>query len=102
MSASNWAVCPRCFDQARRVFAVESAKLEETYGVVPLADFDAVRARLAPPNPEDFHTFREDWEFYGAERGEVTADYSGHCSKCGLGLDFKETRKFFEATEWSA
>ena len=28
-------------------------------------------------------TFREDYEFYGADEGTVTVDYSGSCQKCG-------------------
>lgn len=33
--------------------------------------------------------FREDWEFYGAEEGEVTVEYSGMCRVCGYGVEFR-------------
>jgi hypothetical protein len=59
VSADNWAVCPSC--------------------VVHLPT-------LGGPEPK---TFREDYEIYGAQDGVVKVSYSGHCSRCGSGLDFK-------------
>ncbi|MFC9755206.1 hypothetical protein [Streptomyces sp. NPDC056921] len=34
-------------------------------------------------------TFREDYEFHGAETGEVTASYCGTCSRCALPTSFE-------------
>ena len=44
------------------------------------------------PDDED-ETFREDYEFYGAETGTLHISYSGHCSvpTCKAGLNFKTT-----------
>ncbi len=95
MSADNWAVCPRCLAEALTEYRAELDCVGALYGEVPVEEFDTARAALTPPNRDDFQTFREDYEFYGAEQGEVTASYSGHCSKCGLGLDFKESRRFW-------
>ena len=93
MSADNWAICPRCIKRATREHDEQVATVMATYGQVSVDEFDAARAALKDVDPEAFRTFREDYEFYGAEDGEVTASYSGHCAKCGLGLDFKEVRK---------
>jgi hypothetical protein len=59
MSADNWAVCPSC-----------------------------VRYLVSPSEP-DPRTFREDYEIYVAEDGVVRVSYSGHCERCGSGVDFK-------------
>lgn len=95
MSADNWAHCPRCVGQAREAHDAAVATVIASYGQIPVEEFDAKRAALADFDPEPFKTFREDYEFYGAEDGEIVADYSGHCSKCGLGLDFQEHREFW-------
>lgn len=95
MSADNWAICPRCVAGAQAECVAEQDRVMATYGTVPIAEFDAARAALLSFDPEKYRTFREDYEFYGAEEGEVCADYSGHCSKCGLGVDFKASRRFY-------
>jgi len=59
-----------------------------TYGKVPVKAFDAARAKLGAA-PETDHTFREDYEFYGAEEGTVTAHYGGRCTECGLNVKFR-------------
>ena len=60
MSADNWAVCPRCL-------------------------------KRAPDGADkwEYQTFREDYEFWGAEEGHVTATYSARCHVCGLTLNFE-------------
>jgi hypothetical protein len=95
MSSDNWAICPRCLAQAKEAFGAEVARVGAMYGSVPIEEFDAARDAIKAVDPEEYRTFREDYEFYGAEEGEITADYSGHCSKCALGLDFKEARRFY-------
>lgn len=90
MSADNWAVCPRCVARAKKTEADQLAKVVATYGKIPVAEFDAARATIKPVRQVDYETFREDYEIHGASGGVVTVDYSGHCSKCGLGLNFKD------------
>lgn len=101
MSASNWEICPKCFwraqnDQQSRIEGAKAA-----YGVVAPEEYLRLMSEAsAPLNAEEFRTFREDYEFYGAHRGEIVASYSGHCEKCGCGVDFEECRRFFDpATE---
>ena len=40
-------------------------------------------------------TFREDYEFYGAETGTVSYTYSGYCRECELLVTFEGERKFY-------
>jgi hypothetical protein len=95
MSADNWAICPRCLQQAREANEAECTRVSEMYGTVPVEEFDAARAAIKPVDPEEYRTFREDYEFYGAEQGEVIADYEGRCSKCNLGGSFRTSKKFW-------
>ena len=65
------------------------------YGVTSIAVFDQAREELAAEREEMQKrrpTFREDYEFYGAETGMVTIEYSGSCTECGLTLQFQDKR----------
>jgi hypothetical protein len=96
VSADNWTVCPRCWDRAKCEAAEARANVMVLYGQIPVEEFDAKRAALTEPDPDDFSTFREDYEFYGAEEGEVKARYSGVCTVCGLAVELKEAKRFWE------
>lgn len=100
MSADNWTYCPRC--EGRR--SEEAEALERTardsYGYVSIERFEVLRSRAAAARasiaPENRHpTFREDYEFYGAETGVVHASYSGHCSLCDLSIQFTHEHRFW-------
>jgi len=91
MGADNWAACPRCLARARAKEARELAAVMQSYGNVPVAEFDAARASVKPAEPHMFTTFREDCEIYGAETGAVKVNYGGTCETCGLHLEFSET-----------
>jgi hypothetical protein len=95
MSADNWTTCPRCFADARDAFEVERERVASLYGQVPVEEFDAARAALVEPKADDFVTFREDYEWYGASTGEVSGSYRGGCSKCGLNTEVETTRRFW-------
>src|SRR3954454_25340623 len=95
MSADNWTVCPRCFDNAKRQANDARSAVMGLYGRIPVEEFDARRAELVEPTDGDFETFREDYEFYGASVGEIFASYKGDCSKCGLHVELKATKKFW-------
>jgi hypothetical protein len=97
MSADNWALCPRCIDNHVKDIKRAQAELDASYGKVPLDQFDDMRAGVAnlrTSTPAE--TFREDYEFYGAEDGEVVATYRGHCSKCDLSVRFEHSHPFYE------
>jgi hypothetical protein len=93
MSADNWARCPRCYRRGIEDLKTKVLELKEAYGVVPIGQFDQMNAdlerdRRALERFED--TFREDYEFYGADTGVVKVAYGGRCTKCGLILEFQE------------
>lgn len=94
MSADSWSICPRCLKIAQQAHEGTTAKAEAMYGKVSIEDFEKIRA-AAKKNiePEDYRTFREDYEFYGAEQGEVVADYHGECANCHLELTFRTSKK---------
>lgn len=101
MSADNWANCKACIDNANReieeVRKEYQEQLDSSYGEIPLDEYqllqqEAAQAiRDATSKSVPLGTFREDYEFYGAEDGEVTASYSGRCTTCGYGVSFKHT-----------
>lgn len=93
MSADNWTACPRCLDEAKRLVDEASAEVYAQYGKVPPEEFDRLREEL--PIVNTGATFREDYEFYGAEEGTVHARYSGSCTECGLRVSLDVDKKFY-------
>lgn len=86
MSASNWAECPKC----KEIGTDAIAEAGKYYGKVPQEQYEQMVAQLRVQQEMSVNepTFREDWEIYGADKGVVCFSYSGHCSVCGLGMDF--------------
>lgn len=89
MSADNWTTCPRC--TKRREAEIEKAEIDvaASYGKVALDDWEEMRRRksdLIARKPD--HTLREDYEFHGADEGEVVAEYSASCDTCDLRVSF--------------
>lgn len=94
MSADNWTHCPRCAAVAEEEFRKREAAIHESYGTVPVNEFDKARRKLAEDRANfDARemTFREDYEIFGADTGTVKVKYSGQCQECGLGLDFTDS-----------
>lgn len=89
MSADNWAHCPRCAVlRAAKVSAAEDAA-SLAYGKVSVFEFDALKDKAAAIRDAQVEcTFREDYEFYGADEGVLEVRYSGSCSVCGLSHTF--------------
>ena len=95
MSADNWARCPRCAAFTTAEFRKREAAINASYGVVSVQEFDDARKKFAADMAafeNRAHTFREDYEIYGAEDGAITITYSGSCGQCGLSFNFEETR----------
>lgn len=102
MSADNWTRCPRCLREAREAAAAARDAVMDLYGTIPVEEFDVRRAELTDVDPYDYTTFREDYEFYGADEGCVEAHYSGHCTVCNLSAKFEHTHRFWPDTEAGA
>lgn len=93
MSADNWTYCPRCTEKGEAQLAAHENTVNMLYGTVPVEQFDEARLGLAEQitaHGNRGRTFREDYDFYGAETGVLTVDYAGECTKCGLKLKFNE------------
>lgn len=93
MSADNWAHCPRCTAVALADFEARGQRVQASYGIAPVDEFDAARQRLADDKAafERRHpTFREDYDISGAEEGAVSVSYKGECRECGLKLSFTD------------
>jgi Fe-S oxidoreductase len=92
MSASNWEICPRCLAVAQQAHDEAFQAVIEKYGEIPVEQFNKKRAEVIPVQPEDYRTFREDYEFHGIPNGELVVDYYGECTECKLSLTFKESK----------
>jgi hypothetical protein len=102
MSADNWARCPRCDRRALTSFDERERTIADSYGKVSVEEFDQMRAALAKDRDDHVNareTFREDYEFFGAEDGAVTASYAGECQVCGLKLQFVQK---YEIPGWQS
>jgi hypothetical protein len=95
MSANKWSICPRCLAAGRDRAEAEHRAVMALYGSIPVEEFDAKRSALPDFDPEAYQTFREDYEFYGAEEGQVQADYKGQCDACGLSVELHAERRFW-------
>lgn len=94
MSADNWTVCPRCQARRNRELRDMDQEIAESYRQVPLDEYMQMQAERDVMREETLlRTFREDYEFYGADEGTVTVDYSGSCQKCGLETHFDHEHK---------
>jgi len=95
MSADNWAVCPRCSRRRDERLMEMDRALSDAYGTVPVEEFDRLRAeRDEFANAQPAYTFREDYEFWGADIAELNASYRGSCKECGLEHKFEHHEKF--------
>jgi len=101
MSADNWAVCPRCRDLAKVERDARFQAAVDAYGKVTPEEYERLRDKALEPFDGEFATFREDYEFYGANEGTITASYSGHCSTCGLDAQFSYEFPFYSPSEVS-
>jgi chromosome condensin MukBEF complex kleisin-like MukF subunit len=102
MSADNWTTCPKCIALTEDSAEAAQRALDEQYGQVDRDAYKALEeaardavAAVKVARSEQKATFREDYEFTGAEDGIVTASYSGGCRTCGLRVKFEHSVTFF-------
>lgn len=100
MSASNWAVCPKCLSGAQAYRLRLSEEIAEAYGKVSRDEFRTLQDKrdAVDVNPEKFRTFREDYEIYGADKGTLVVSYGGSCEVCGLEVTFYAEKPFWPET----
>ena len=92
MSADNYAICPRCLAEAR-AYATATLDMLRDRGVPEETISKLTKGALDKVNPEDYRTWREEYQFYGASSGFITVDYYGECQECGLSLSFEDEHR---------
>lgn len=67
---------------------------------MPEHEYRELRAALpVDPDGEDMEArFREDYEIWGAEDGEIRISYEGECQECHLRVTFQHAIPFFPET----
>lgn len=97
MSADGLKTCPRCAAEHKRAIqAADAAVADLIYrqgSAEEILRATDDRTKLKARKPEA--TFREDYEFYGAEDGTIVADYGGECQACGLTARLKHSVTFY-------
>lgn len=88
MSANNWRECPKCFQEARKVQARLVEAVKTSYGVVPVEEYLAMKAK-ADLEISLEETLREDWEISTHTDGEFFFSYRCSCQSCGFEFSFK-------------
>jgi hypothetical protein len=87
MSADNWAVCPRCKQDAIRAREDKQLAADKAYGTAPPEEYLAMLKAIDGPLVFA-ETFRENYE-QGVRDGIYYVGYHGKCSECGLTHKFK-------------
>lgn len=90
MSASNWSICPICWQKEQDHLADLRRRLADDYGKIPLTEYEELRREVDLPRPSLKATFREDYEVIPPDRhGEgldmsmvVEILYGGSCTVC--------------------
>lgn len=93
MSADNWTTCLGCEKATEEAIKAQGKRIRDAYGL-PFDEYEHIRIaandeieKLRRKTSEE--TFREDYEFYGADTGTVYVSYSGRCTVCGYGVSFE-------------
>jgi hypothetical protein len=99
MSADGWDTCPRCEnDSAEKIKELELA-LADAYGNIELEDWLAMKeetkANIQWLESQE-ETWRENYEFYGANTGTLSIRYGAYCTKCGLEFEYEEDVEFYQ------
>lgn len=95
MSATDYGCCPQCWAKHLALIAEKKAALATAYGVLPLAEFDALRSEVQALEAKhywdtDFVTMREDYNGVGVdENGVFSITYIASCDCCPFEYKFK-------------
>lgn len=99
MSADNWTTCPKCSKETRDRYERLYERISIGADLLPPGEFAALREALAECSADvtrkQFDTFREDYEIFGADGGEVHVTYRGRCTKCGLETKLEMAKRFW-------
>lgn len=92
MSADNWAVCPKCKQDADKEQKEREQKARKAYGKVTAEEY--IELRQAAMNVTELEkTLREDYEMGMDDDGEFWVSYSCDCQTCGFQWSYKHKEK---------
>lgn len=94
MSADNWTTCPKCVEQEKKRYDSEAKELSDSYGKISSDHFIEATKNFPIFEPGG-STFREYYEFYGADTGTLKMTYNGVCQVCGLSLILEKEYEFY-------
>lgn len=104
MSADNWRPCPACAAAAEAKARAAREAADAGYGVVPLDEFDALRAKaqrltdvareMAEGQSEESDTFREDYSIGTRVDGRFWVTYRGNCTECAYSVSYEHEQAF--------
>ncbi len=88
MSASNWAICPKCKIEYEKANEKKLAKVQSRYGKIPSDEF-VNQLKETEEVKEIQETLREDYEIYTEDSGTFYVSYKCFCEVCKLKFEFK-------------
>jgi hypothetical protein len=84
MSADNWAICPKCLEIKNAEIADMNRSIDEQYGKISPRDYlRLIKERDDLAGEKMQYVFREDYQIYMQNDGELIIRYRGCCVKCG-------------------
>ncbi len=95
MSSDNWGICPRCFANARFDYEAAQRTVQESYGTIPMEDFEELQVALGEPPTEESmpYSLREYCEFSMSPSGGFYIYYGCSCEACDFKHDFTHTKQ---------
>ena len=96
MSASNWAMCPKCEEKKLKSIATKRQSVAEKYGKWPQEKWEEERRATENwiASQSSVPSLREDWEL-GIHNGEFYVIYHGCCNKCDFEFHHKHERTVY-------
>jgi predicted nucleic-acid-binding Zn-ribbon protein len=92
MSADNWASCPKCENQKRKL----EQELDDKYGVISREDYQELQAELDNLKNDGRytkHNLGENWNI-GIHEDKFNVSYKAVCDKCGYTYTFEHSEVF--------
>ena len=98
MSADGWQQCPQCSEEAEKKINELTNSIDEQYGRLDpesWLEFKRCTELDIDEIERSEQTWREQFEFFGAESGVLKVSYSAYCTVCKLKLEFKQEHPFY-------
>ncbi len=98
MSADRLVACPRCMAARQAEIDAQEQWVREVYGRLPVDEYLAAVRRLHRlKGPKQAETLAVYASFTHEGIGIVYAEWSAHCTRCGLAGKFEYEHRFYDA-----